>query len=111
VANQLWNRLEAEGDVYNTQRRSRDAYWLLIGFIAFEVTKQDEIGFMETTTIVSRGAKGKGKNKAKSKARKQGQKQKYVFDRRSRNSQAYQDYFNPDQKVVDRLLDIKELAS
>ncbi|EIN07143.1 hypothetical protein PUNSTDRAFT_135827 [Punctularia strigosozonata HHB-11173 SS5] len=95
LASQLWNRLKAEG------------------FVALVVTERDESGLLETTTLVTRDAsKRRQKGKAKrAKGRQVGHRQKYAFDVRSKNKQAYKDYFNPDKSVVDRLLGIKGLAS
>jgi meiosis-specific protein HOP1 len=54
--------------------------------------------------------KGKGKAKAKQGNRKNLQKTKYVFNKSSKRTPVYHDYFNPDQVVENRMLGLSDLV-
>ncbi|KAJ7735275.1 HORMA domain-containing protein [Mycena maculata] len=85
LARQLFKRLESEG------------------FIVEQSTEIDEIGFAQTRS------KSKSKTKGKQpKQRKNVQKSKYAFNRASLSSSEYLDYFNPDPRVENRLLDLPQ---
>jgi hypothetical protein len=79
-----------------------------IGFIAIETKTTDDLGLFETHSRVV-----KGKTKAKGKQanhRKNLQKTKYVFNKSSKRTPAYKDYFNPDHTVENRMLGLSNLV-
>ncbi|KAL0563844.1 hypothetical protein V5O48_018218 [Marasmius crinis-equi] len=74
----------------------------MVGFIVEQSTTINDIGLVETR------ARARNKGKSKQVQRRNVQKPKYVFDRLSVKTQAYQDYFNPDREVESRLLGIPQ---
>ncbi|KAF5373758.1 hypothetical protein D9758_000931 [Tetrapyrgos nigripes] len=85
LARQLWKRLETEE------------------FIVEQVTTIDDIGFKESRSRTK--TKGKGKQ---TKQRRNIQKQTYIFNRNSKKTKKYADYFNPDPEVEGRLLGVPQ---
>ncbi|KAK0196564.1 HORMA domain-containing protein [Armillaria mellea] len=75
-------------------------------FIVEHETVVDDIGFTE-----SRARNGKGKSKAKgkqTKTRRNVQKAKYVFNRQSKHTKEYSDYFDPSHEAESRLIDLPQ---
>jgi meiosis-specific protein HOP1 len=106
VARQLFKRLENEGEL--SQFVLRQLIITMSGFVATETKTTDEVGFLETST---RAVKGKSKAKGKqANQRKNLQKTKYLFNKASKRTSAYKDYFNPDQVVENRLLGLSDLV-
>jgi meiosis-specific protein len=76
-------------------------------FIEQVTTTLDGFG-LETETRVSRTRKGKER---KMKQRKNVQKIRYAFNKASKRSQKYKDYFDPGQETESRLLGLDDLVS
>ncbi|KAJ7481133.1 HORMA domain-containing protein [Mycena galericulata] len=88
LARQLFKRLENEE------------------FIVEQSLEIDDIGFAQTR---SKTVRGKSKTKGKQpKQRKNVQKSKYAFNRASLTTAEYLDYFNPDPRVENHLLDLPQ---
>ncbi|KAJ6531600.1 HORMA domain-containing protein [Mycena vulgaris] len=86
LARQLFKRLENEG------------------FIVEQSMEIDDLGFAQAGS-----KRGKSKTKGKqTKQRKNVQKSKYAFNRASLSTVEYSDYFNPDPRVENRLLDLPQ---
>ncbi|KAJ7461584.1 HORMA domain-containing protein [Mycena latifolia] len=86
LARQLFKRLENEG------------------FIVEQSTEIDDLGFAQAGS-----KRGKSKTKGKQpRQRKNVQKSKYAFNRASLSTIEYSDYFNPDHRVENRLLDLPQ---
>ncbi|KAK0463577.1 HORMA domain-containing protein [Desarmillaria tabescens] len=75
-------------------------------FIIEHETVVDDIGFTESR---ARNGKGKGKAKGKqTKTRRNVQKAKYVFNRQSKHTKEYSDYFDPSLEAESRLLGLPQ---
>ncbi|KAF8891245.1 HORMA domain-containing protein [Infundibulicybe gibba] len=93
LARHLFKRLELEGS----------------GFIVEHATILDDSGLIG---VHPRSAKEKRKSKVKQqKARKNVQKPHYNFNRLSRETAKYAEYFNPDYEVESRLLGVSTLVT
>ncbi|KAK0239552.1 HORMA domain-containing protein [Armillaria nabsnona] len=75
-------------------------------FIVEHETVVDDIGFTESR---ARNGKGKGKVKGKqTKTRRNVQKAKYVFNRQSKHTKEYSDYFDPSHEAESRLIGLPQ---
>ncbi|KAK0211239.1 HORMA domain-containing protein [Desarmillaria ectypa] len=78
-------------------------------FIIEHETVVDDIGFTESR---ARNGKGKGKAKGKqTKTRRNVQKAKYIFNRQSKHTKEYSDYFDPSHEAESRLLGFPQTKS
>lgn len=78
-------------------------------FIIEHETVVNDIGLTES---LARNGKGKGKTKGKqTKTRRNVQKAKYVFNRQSKHSKEYSDYFDPSHEAESRLLGLLQTKS
>src|ERR1700722_6497773 len=79
-----------------------------VGFIATETSTTDDLGLLEIRTKV---VKGKTKTKGKhANPRKNLQKANYLFNKSSKRTPAYKDYFNPDHATENRMLGLSDLV-
>ncbi|KAJ7578469.1 HORMA domain-containing protein [Mycena floridula] len=90
LARQIFKRLEAED------------------FIMEVTTTVDEIGIMQTRSRAKPKVKGKQQGKPPGKVQKN-RKPVYVFNRASRSTKEYLDYFNPAHEVEAQKLDLPQL--
>ncbi|KAF8623560.1 hypothetical protein AX15_006330 [Amanita polypyramis BW_CC] len=90
LARQLFKRLESEGFMFD------------------RLTVVDDFGLTEAQT---KNTRNRTKPKKKVTKRKAVQKPTFVFNRTSKVSQAYLDYFNPDPEVESRLMGLSELKT
>jgi hypothetical protein len=80
---------------------------MITGFISNKTTEIDDFGLATTSTNASRSTRAKTK---KAKPRKNLQKSRYTFLQQSTRSQAYADYFNPNEEVEGRMLGLPKLV-
>lgn len=77
-----------------------------LDFIVEHETVVDDIGFTESR---ARNGKGKGKVKGKqTKTWRNVQKAKYVFNRQSKHTKEYSDYFDPSHEAESRLIGLPQ---
>ena len=99
--------LKASGVVFCLIANS-DSSWSK-GFIELQVTEQDDLGLMETSSRAAKNKNKKGKKTTPPK-RKTAQKQRYVFVPQIIKTKVYQDYFDPRPEVEKRILKLADLV-
>src|SRR3984957_4519739 len=79
-----------------------------VGFLATETSTTNDLGLLKTCTRV---VKGKTKTKGKhANPCKNFQKANYVFNKSSKRTPAYKDYFNPNHATENRMLGLSDMV-